>query len=131
MRPIFTREENQLLEELSSKLNAVDIRLKEIADLTVLGKDIAYEESLEKLTAQREQMNKQYEELKLKKYEVELNEKQLDILLEELEQFNPEESDIQNIFFKTVEKGILYTNHRLEITLKCGIVREFTAEKSK
>lgn len=121
--PIFTSEENRLLEELSSKLNAVDIRLKEIADLTVLGKDIAYEESLEKLTAQREQMNKQYE--------AELSEKQLDSLLEELEQFDPEESDIQDIFSKTVQKGNLFTNHRLEIKFKCGIVREFTVEKSR
>jgi DNA-binding transcriptional regulator YhcF (GntR family) len=131
IKPVFTSEENQFLEDLSSKLNAVEIRLKEIADLTVLGKDIAYEESLEKLTAQREQMNKQYEDLKFKKYEAELSEKQLDILLEELEHFDPEESDIQDIFSKTVQKGILFTNHRLEIQFKCGIVREFTAEKTK
>ena len=131
IQPMFTSEENQLLEELSSKLNAVDIRLKEIADLTVLGKDIAYEESLEKLTSQREQMNKQYEDLKFKKYEAELSEKQLGILLEELEQFDPEESDIKDIFSKTVQKGTLFTNHRLEIQFKCGIIREFTAEKSK
>jgi predicted RNA-binding Zn-ribbon protein involved in translation (DUF1610 family) len=131
IHPMFTSEENQLLEELSSKLHAVDIRLKEISELTVLGKDIAYEESLEKLTAQRELMNKQYEDLKFKKYEAELSEKQLDIILEELEQFDPEESDIQDIFSKTVQKGILFTNHCLEIQFKCGIVREFTAEKTK
>ena len=129
--PLFTSEENKLFEALSLKLNAVDIRLKEIAELTVLGKDIAYEESLEKLTAQREQMNKQYETLKSKKYEAELSEKQLDILLEELEKFDPEESDIEEAFSKTVQKGTLFTNHRLEIQFKCGITRKFTAEKSK
>lgn len=128
---IFTDEEKVLFEELSSTLKAIDLRLKEIAELTVLGKDIAYEESLEKLTAQREQMNIQYEELRSKKYEAELSEKQFGILLEALEALDAENSDIEDIFSKTVKKGILFTNHRLEIRFKCGIVREITAEKSK
>jgi hypothetical protein len=120
-----------MLKELIKKLKAVDDRLKKIADLKVLGKDIAYEESLEKMTDKREKMNKAYEKLKQKKYMAELAEKQLDILLEELEQFDPRSSDIKDIFSKTVQKGTLFNNHRLEIQFKCGIIREFTAEKSK
>jgi DNA invertase Pin-like site-specific DNA recombinase/predicted RNA-binding Zn-ribbon protein involved in translation (DUF1610 family) len=131
LHPNFTNEEDKMLKELIKKLKAVDDRLKKIADLKVLGKDIAYEESLEKMTDKREKMNKAYEKLKQKKYMAELAEKQLDILLEELEQFDPKSSDIKDIFSKTVQKGTLFNNHRLEIQFKCGIIREFTAEKSK
>ena len=131
IHPVFTNEENELLEELINNLRAVDFRLKEIADLKVLGRDIAYEESLEKMTAQREQMNNAYEQHKQKKYEAELGEKQLEILLKKLDQFDPYISDVEDVFSETVQKGILFKNHSLEIQFKCGIVREFTAEKSK
>jgi hypothetical protein len=55
----------------------------------------------------------------------------LDILIEELEKFDPKSSNVEDIFSKTVEKGTLFNNHRLEIKFKCGIVREFTAKKSR
>lgn len=99
--------------------------------MTVLGKAIAYEESLENLTAERERMNSQYEKLASKKYEAELSESQLDILLDALDQFDSETSDVEERFSKKVQEGTLFTNHRLEIRFKCGIVREFTAEKNK
>ncbi len=129
--PIFTKEENELLEEFLKKLKAIESRLKEIAGLKILGKDIAYEESLKMLTAKREQINKECEILWSKKYESELSESQLDILLDELDRFDFEKSDVGEIFSKTVQKGIIFTNHRLKIEFKCGVVREFIAEKSK
>jgi DNA invertase Pin-like site-specific DNA recombinase len=129
--PVFTNEENKLLEELTKQIEAIDTRLNEISNLTILGKDIAYEESLDKLTAKREQINNKYEILKSNKYESELSEKQLDVLLDVLEQFDPEKSNIGEIFSKIVQKGTLFNNHRLEIQFKCGIVRKFIAEKSR
>ena len=129
--PLFTKEENDLLGELLKQLEAIDHRLKEISELTVLGKDIAYEESLDKLTEKREAINGECDLLKSKKYESELSENQLAILVDELEKFDPKNSNTDEIFSKTVQRGTLFNNHRLEIEFKCGLVREFTAEKSR
>lgn len=50
--------------------------------------------------------------------------KHLEELLEYLDNLEASEKDFEeDIFFKTVEKAILYDNHRVEFNFKCGISR--------
>jgi len=127
----FTDSEQKRLNELTKILENIESRIHEIADLTAIGNDAAYEESLEQLTSEREQLYKEYEALKAKKYGIETKDKQLDILLDTLDQLNPETDDVKDIFSTVVEKGVIFNNRQIEIHFKCGIVRKMSAHRSK
>lgn len=124
-------KQEKKLNELSRQITRIDNRLKEISNSTVLGKDIAYEESLNELTTIRESLHNEYVTVNSKKYELELSAKQLSILMDELEQFNPKEADVHEIFSKTVRSGRFLDNHCIDLEFKCGISRRVYAKKSR
>ncbi|MBP7899328.1 MAG: hypothetical protein KAZ81_01325 [Candidatus Syntrophosphaera sp.] len=119
-----TREEQDRLDELTLQLERITNRVSEMALRQPSRNDSVYDSTMRHLIYEQEILQLEYERLDENRQESIYLEKHLEELLEYLDNLEAKEEDFDDdIFFQTIEKVILYDDHRVEFNFKCGISR--------
>lgn len=127
-----TREEQDRLEELTLQLERITRRISEMASREPSRNDTIYESTMKHLIYEQEILQLEYERLDENRQDSIYLQKHLDEFLKYLDNIKLlEENFEQDIFFKTIEKVILYDKHKVEFNFKCGISRTELAKHKK
>ncbi|MGO1368502.1 recombinase family protein [Senegalia sp. (in: firmicutes)] len=119
-----TKQEQDRLEELNLQLARITNRISEMAAREPSRNDAIYESTMKHLIYEQEILQLEYERLDENRQDSIYLQKHLDELLKYLDNLEASEEKFEeDIFFKVIEKVILYDNHRVEFNLKCGISR--------
>ncbi|WP_350342334.1 recombinase family protein [Proteinivorax tanatarense] len=127
----LSKKEQARLKELENQLEALNNRASMIAEKETATNDKIYQATLEHLTYEREILETEYEQLSENNEERLFLEKQLDELLKMLDSLGNDSKFRDDIFVKTVEKGVLNNSQIVSFEFKCGISREAEATKKK
>lgn len=126
----LNEEEREKLEELERQIEAVNDRISDLASRKPSKNDSIYEATLRNLIYEQEILKMEYDRLDESQQESIYIENQLKELLEYLEEIEkPDDLFRDDIFIKTIEKGIVYNNHNVTFEFKCGIKRQKSAKK--
>ncbi|WP_368277583.1 recombinase zinc beta ribbon domain-containing protein [Heliorestis convoluta] len=118
----LSEKEQARFEELEKQLEAVTNRISDLASREMGSADALYDATLRHLIFEQEILKQEYDALKDKKEGSLYFQKHLEVLLEYLDQLPKRFSD--EIFIKTVERGILDRDKKVTFEFKCGIVRK-------
>ena len=117
----LTEEEELRLEELSIQIERITNRISEMASREPSRNDSIYDATMRQLMYEQEILQIEYEGLDENKQEGIYLKNNLEEFLEYLDEINEPTDDFRtDIFLNTVEKGIIYDNHRVEFKFKCG-----------
>lgn len=128
----LTEAEEARLEELKLQLEKIMDRISEMATREPSRNDPIYDATMQHLMYEQEILQMEYEKLNENKQDSIYLQKHLDGLLKYIDELEEDDEDFRDdIFTQTVEKGILYNNHRVEIYFKCGITRTIWVKHEK
>lgn len=118
----LTESEEARLEELKLQFEKITDRISEMAAREPSRNDPIYDATMQHLMYEQEILQMEYEKLNENKQDSIYLQNHLDELLKYIDEIGEDNEDFRDdIFTQTVEKGILYNNHRVEIYFKCGI----------
>ncbi|NMB44385.1 MAG: hypothetical protein GX995_09690, partial [Clostridiales bacterium] len=117
----------QRLEELRKQIEVINDRISDLASRNPSKNDSIYEATMRNIIYEQEILKIEFDRLEDSKQEGIYLEKQAEELLYYLEEI--EEGDLfrDDIFNKTVEKGIVYENRDITFVFKYGIRRTESA----
>lgn len=122
----LTDIEQLRLEELESQIGIIANRISEMSERGSSSNDAIYDATIRHLIYEQEILQSEYDGLVHNKQESIYLENQLNELLKylnELEEPINMEYFRDDIFKKTIERGILYNSHQINFEFKCGINR--------
>lgn len=126
----LTEEEEERLEELNNQIEAVSDRISELASRKPSKNDAIYEATMRNLIYEQEILKIEFDRLDENKQESIYLENHLNELLEYLDEIKKTNDSFRDdIFVKTIEKGIIYNNHNVTFEFKCGIKRQESAKR--
>lgn len=116
----LSEAEEARLEELTLQIEKITDRISEMAGRAPSRNDPIYEATMQHLMYEQEILNIEFERLNENNQDSIYIKNHLDELLKYIDEVEDEDFR-EDIFRKTVEKGILFNNHRVEVYFKCGI----------
>jgi site-specific DNA recombinase len=119
----LTEAEEARLEELKTQIGKITDRISEMAAREPSRNDPIYDATMQHLMYEQEILQIEFERLNENNQDSIYLKNHLDELLKYIDEIeeDDEEKFRDDIFSQTVEKGILYKNHRVEIYFKCGV----------
>ncbi|MGF7186609.1 hypothetical protein GGQ84_002733 [Desulfitispora alkaliphila] len=127
----LTEAEQTRLAELDKQLEAINNRISELSKRESATSDAIYDTTMRHLIYEQEIIQQEYDDINDNKQESIYLEKHLNELLEQLKGLEEDENFRDDIFAKTVERGILYHNYEVTFEFKCGIKRNGWTKKTK
>lgn len=123
----LNEEEEQRLEELRKQIEVINDRISDLASRNPSKNDSIYEATMRNIIYEQEILKIEFDRLEDSKQEGIYLEKQAEELLYYLEEIEEDDLFRDDIFNKTVEKGIVYENRDITFVFKCGIRRTESA----
>ena len=123
--------EQQRLAELNTQIEAVADRISDLAAKDSTTNDAIYDATLRHLIYEQEILQQERDSLEDYMQEQLYLEKQLQSLLDLLEEAEELEDFDVKLFKNTVERGIIYKERMVEFQFKCGVKRTICARERK
>ena len=129
----LTETEEARLEELKLQIGKITERISEMAAREPSRNDPIYDATMQHLMYEQEILQMEFERLNENNQDSIYLKNHLDELLKYVDEIDEddEENFRDDIFTQTVEKGILYDNHRVEIYFKCGVTSTIWVKHEK
>jgi DNA invertase Pin-like site-specific DNA recombinase len=116
--------EKEKLRELEVRLENIADRISILATRESMTSDPVYDATMRHMIYEQEIVQMEYESLSKMDSESKYLNIQLQELFECLDSLKPEDGFRADILGKTVEKGILHEDYRVEFCFKCGVKRD-------
>lgn len=119
------------LEELNTQIEAIADRITDLAAKESATSDAIYDATLRHLIYEQEILQQERDSLEENMQEQLYLEKQLQLLIEKLEQTEDMANFDVTLFKDTIERGIIYKERMVEFQFKCGVKRTICAKVRK
>jgi DNA invertase Pin-like site-specific DNA recombinase len=127
----LTESEKEKLIELETKLEHITNRISDLAARESATSDPVYDATMRHMIYEQEIIQLEYENLSKMETESIFIKKQLEEFIESLGDLGDDDGFREDIFVKTVEKGIVHDNHQVDFHFKCGIKRSISADRKE
>lgn len=128
----LSEAEEARINELSSQIEKINVRISEMVSRESSSNDAIYDATLRHLIYEQEILQMEYERLEENKQDSAYLQKHLNELLEYLDEINEPTDDFRaDIFTNAVERGLVYDQRRVEFEFKCGITCSAWANRQK